>query len=138
MSSEILGHITRSAVLLLSLTAMPSGTAAAHLYSCTILQGGQLSDDGYIRESNMTKAIVKSMWELIFDPKNQTLFWNKTTYRFEIVQQPSPGNGLVAIRVYQGPASVVVQQLRIRTLSDGLPFVYQDMDEIYSGTCRKM
>ncbi|WP_114943217.1 hypothetical protein [Microvirga calopogonii] len=78
------------------------------------------------------------MGEIVFDPVHSRLIWGKTAHEFQIVQRASPNNSFVAVRLYQGLASFVVQTLHIQTWKEDMPFLYQDVTEVYSGTCREM
>jgi hypothetical protein len=109
----------------------------ANLYRCTILQSGKVSG-GYLRDTNWTKGLRESMNEIIFDPVHSRLIWGKTAHNFQIVQQGSNQNSLVAVRLHQGIASFVVQTIHIQTWEKDMPFIYQDVTEVYTGTCKEI
>jgi len=109
-----------------------------NLFQCQILQSGQLDENGYINDSQWTKNIREAVKDFVFDSRSEQLFWGGRAYDFKILQHPTPKSSLVAFRHYQGPASIVVENLRIETWREGSPFIYYDANEIYSGKCRSM
>jgi hypothetical protein len=110
--------------------------AAPNLYKCTILQSGQLSG-GYVKETQWTQAIRQAAGQIIFDPSTKRLFHGTSAHPYEVVQSPSQKNGLIAVRIYEGLASVVVQTFRIETWAENMPFIFLDQNEVYSGTCNE-
>jgi hypothetical protein len=110
--------------------------AAPNLYKCTILQSGQLSG-GYVKDTQWTQATRQARGEIIFDPSTKRLFFGTIAHHYEVVQNPSQKNGLIAVRIYEGLASVVVQTFRIETWAENMPFIFLDQNEVYSGTCKE-
>ncbi len=119
--------------------AFSQGLPTRPFYECEVVNIKSLGDDGSIETTDYTRAIEPRRQIILFNETPGTLRWQgeTTSWSYEVVQTPSDDNGLVAIRQAKGPASTVVQVMRIKTYIEGWPFLFLDQDTLFSGRCHR-
>lgn len=122
--------------LLLCLGPAESQTKA-RVFLCTAKAVGEMRDDGSMAPARWTKERFAIQNKFIYDDAAQTLRWEKLdrSWQYRRVQPGSEANDLVAVRMFDGAASTVVDVLRIRTWKPGNPFMLVEQDEVYTGKC---
>lgn len=109
------------------------------VYSCDVLEIKQLAANGTLRSTEWTSRVARYMDTIMFDEASGLLRdGSPTPWQLEVLQYGSKKNSLMAIRLYDGPASYVVSLLRIETWKEGMPFLYVFFDEVITGTCKRM
>lgn len=110
-------------------------------FSCSFSQALGLEDDGKLVQTKTAKWWRDALKGFVFDAKTgqMTTTGSASTIQFDVLQQGTSINGLVAVYAYQGPAAYVLEVLKIKTYRDSAtniyPFTFDDDSFLYSGTC---
>lgn len=125
--------------VLVSLIPAASAQVSDRLFQCIVLSTNTLLPDGRLGSTPYLQGRAKVQNEFVYDDASQTLRWemSDSVWRYKRVQEGTDQNGLVAVRLYEGGASVVVDVLRIKTYEKSWPFLLMEQDEISTGTCKK-
>lgn len=134
MRGEVLGLIAVWAI-----QTAEAQSATARLFRCTVLTHGALLESGKLGPTNLTKSLAPVRREFVFDEGTQVLRWENgdLPWQYRKLQEGTDQNALVAIRILDGVASVVVDVLRIQTWREGWPFMLVEQDYVHTGKCKK-
>ena len=124
--------VALTAGLLLATTAY---SQTKPVYVCDIKDSVALTENGLLKSTSYTNAVKDVIKQIIFD-ENTGIIRGNGSFKFEVVQKKTEGNGLIARREYHGHMVTIIQVLSIRTWQSQTPFTYYDAGNIYSGTCR--
>lgn len=114
--------------------------ANGSLFSCETRHWLELRDDGSLGPADHLENVKRVFARLTFDESTGTLRWagDDVSWGYQVMQIGNTENGLIAIRHFVGPASVVVETLNIGTWMKGTPFFYANSHYVFSGTCKKV
>ena len=113
--------------------ALTAGSPALALsYACKIVDLWKVETNGQLVPIEFGKTESR---EFTFDAATGTYRKDSIRWEFDVAFPGSGSNSLKAIRVFQGPADVVLQTLVIRTWSEG-EFIFSWHGEIRTGKCR--
>jgi hypothetical protein len=104
------------------------------MFVCRVLDVGQVAENGRIADTPFTDLVEKSRPKFTFDPATGAYVDGLIQWSFSVVQRASIENSLKAVRILEGPATVVVQYLTIETFENN-NFLFVWDTEVRSGTC---
>lgn len=120
------------AFLLAFMFCQPWASAENRIFACQI-QDAVKWHSGQLEHSGVIQHFVGR--GLVFDSASGLLrFFDDQPWEYRIVGRGEE-NDLVALRVFNGPASTFVGVLRIRTWSDPMTFTYTDSNGHLAGVC---
>ena len=113
-----------------------SQRSGTRVFICRTLAGVKLDDTAKLSETHWTRMVLEKYGEFMFDEAKGNVYSSTLIEKFNIIQQGTKSNDIVAEQTWQGTGSVVAEILRIRVWEDEMRFVFFKSDELYSGTCK--
>jgi hypothetical protein len=127
---------------LIAILIAAMGAAAANpdaIYRCEVLNVSQLETNGKLVKNDWARTLDNLDEVIIFDSASGLLRYQGETgsYEFQVLEAGSSANAMKAVRVFKGPASTVMELIRINTFSTG-EFIYVDGDLVRTGKCEAL
>jgi hypothetical protein len=112
-------------------------TTEGQVYNCRVRSITGLERSGMMEESARTKAL--------FTTKSMSFIYDETTgilsgdgflpLKMTILQKGTNENSAIGYSKYEGSASSGIAVLQIRKWEVGLPFLFLDSSDLWTGTC---
>ena len=134
--------MTRIVVALVVVMAISgrSWGAEGRLYSCEIKDVMSLGDNGIMTRTDWDKASHEKWKTFTFDEMTGIFRYGNSdvSRKMVVVQKGSTENSAIGLFTYRGAASAGADVLRIATFTKGMPFMFVDTDQLYTGSCKKL
>ena len=119
--------------------AVAQGATDGRLYQCAVKSQAAPRLDGSLGPDEETTAFTRIKSRFVFDTSTQLLRWADSNlgWQYKKVKDGDANTSLIALRVYEGPATQVVNLLQIEIWRKGWPFLLIEQHIVYTGLCEK-
>ena len=119
--------------------ALPVQAKKGELYYCSTKDVMQVGAKGLLVRNASTELKLKMAPHFTFYETSGLLRMGSggaLNWTMEVIQQGSAENSAIGLHKYRGSAASGAEVFRIRTWSEGMPFVYLTSSEIFTGNCK--
>ncbi len=115
-----------------------SAEARPRTYVCSVVAVVAGDENGKLGQNDWTKLLSKNRGSFVFSEADGMLRWvgTDTAQQFEVLQNGSDDNSMIAAISVKGAASYVHETLRIRTFRKPWVFRYEETTTISTGVCQ--